>query len=48
MESESGPILQVPEMCWVVVTLRFNQKSNVSSDTRSAGWGSSICLTMGL
>ena len=37
--SESGPILQVPEICWVVVTLRNSHWSRVSSETRSSAVG---------
>ena len=39
MGSEAGPILQVPEMWWLVPTVLFIQASRLSSDSRSASSG---------
>ena len=44
--SSSVPILQVPEMCCEVVTLRSSQLSSVSSVSKSAASGSISRLTM--
>ena len=38
--SEPGPILQVPVICWAVVTSRLSHRSSASSDSRSDSGGS--------
>ena len=39
MGSESGPILQVPDVWWEVPVFRISQAFRASSDTRSASVG---------
>src|SRR5712692_5171275 len=44
--SEADPILQVPEICWEVVTFCRNQASSASSEASAWSLGARRCCTM--